>query len=30
MGVEFDKLSLQDEMNIQKFISLREPLFFDA
>jgi len=30
MGVEFEKLSLEDEMHIQKFISLREPLFFDA
>lgn len=30
MGVQFDKLSADDEAKIRKFLSLREPMFYDA
>lgn len=30
MGVRFEKLSADDEKNIRKFLSLREPMFYDV
>jgi uncharacterized protein (TIGR02266 family) len=30
MGVQFEQLSPEDEKNIRKFLSLREPMFYDV
>jgi uncharacterized protein (TIGR02266 family) len=30
MGVQFEQLSPEDETNIRKFLSLREPMFYDV